>query len=146
MSCPQRTTTNETLAPAPIPHGQVTEEDFIDHHANLSFGVKSDTDFRELVMNCWDLGGGGDGGDDGDSHLSAGVADVLRRANAPRRKFMVSYADGSQCVEDLPFSTEASPVVFAWIFSVLFMVARICRESSTLHSMNACHPIFNTWE
>lgn len=92
----------------PMPHGQVTEEDFIEHHANLSFGVKSDSDFRELVMNCWGLAGGGGGGDDGDSHLSADVADVLRRANAPRRNFLVSYADGSQCVENLPFSTAVS--------------------------------------
>lgn len=88
----------------------MTEEEFIEHHANLSFGVKSDTDFRELVMKCWGLDGGGDGGRsaDGDGCMSADVADFLRRANAPSRKFLVSYADGSQCVEDLPFSTEAS--------------------------------------
>lgn len=90
----------------------MTEEDFIEHHANLSFGVKSDADFRELFISCWGLDGGG--GADGDKRLSAGVADVLRRANAPHRKFLVSYGDGSQCVEDLPFLTAVSAVVSNW--------------------------------
>lgn len=80
----------------------MTEEDFIEHHANLSFGVKGDADFRELVIGCWGLDGGGD--EEGKC-LPADVADVLRRADTPHRKFLVSYADGSQCVEDLPFLT-----------------------------------------
>lgn len=90
------------------PHEQVTEEDFIEHHANLSFGVKGDADFRELVISCWGLDGGRAA--DVDNHLSADVAEVLRRAHAPHRKFLVSYADGSQCVEDLPFLTAVSDV------------------------------------
>ncbi|CAN0422419.1 unnamed protein product, partial [Ectocarpus sp. 13 AM-2016] len=73
--------------------------DFIEHHANLSFGIKRDEDFRELVINCWGLDGGGVGG--GDACMPADVAYVLRRVNAPRRKFLVSYADGSQRVEEL---------------------------------------------
>lgn len=85
------------------PRAQVTEEDFIEHHANLSFGVKSDADFRDLVIGCWGLDGGG--GADGGKRMSEDVADVLRRAHAPRRKFLVSRADGSQCVEELPFVT-----------------------------------------
>ncbi|CAM9395475.1 unnamed protein product [Scytosiphon promiscuus] len=85
---------------------KVTEDDFIEHHANLSFGLKSDADFRELVVNCWGLDGS-DSSLDGRHRVSAEVADELRRANAPRRAFLVSYADGSQCVEELPFSSEA---------------------------------------
>lgn len=85
----------------------MTEDDFIEHHANLSFGVKSDAEFRELVINCWGLDGGGG---DGDKRLPADVARVLTRANAPHRKFLVTCADGSQRVEDLPFSTEVGSV------------------------------------
>ena len=98
------------------PHEQVTEEDFIEHHANLSFGVKGDADFRELVISCWGLDGGGGAG--GDKGLPADVADVLRRAHAPHRKFLVSYADGSQCVEDLPFLTTVSRVKLVSVSSV----------------------------
>ncbi|CAM9380713.1 unnamed protein product, partial [Ectocarpus sp. 12 AP-2014] len=83
---------------------QVSEKDFIEHHANLSFGIKRDEDFRELVINCWGLDGGGVGG--GDACMPADVADMLRRVNTPRRKFLVSYADGSQRVEELPFSSK----------------------------------------
>lgn len=83
---------------------QVTEDDFIEHHANLRFGLQSEVDFRELVINCWGLDGSD--GWDGGNRMSAEVANELRRANAPRRTFLVSYADGSQCVEELPFSSE----------------------------------------
>lgn len=89
-----------------LSHYKVTENDFIEHHANLGFGVKSDADFRALVINCWGLDDGGGG--DGESLLPADVARVLSRANAPHRKFLVTCADGSQRVEDLPFSTEVS--------------------------------------
>lgn len=89
-------------------HGKVAEEEFIEHHANLSFGTKGDADFRELVISCWGLDGGG--GADGDKCMSADVADVLRKAHAPHRKFLVSYADGSQYVEDLPFLTAVSSI------------------------------------
>lgn len=85
----------------------MTQDDFIEHHANLSFGVKSDVDFRALVINCWGLDDGG-GGDGEEGHLPADVARVLSRANSPHRKFLVTCADGSQRVEDLPFSTEVS--------------------------------------
>ncbi|CAM9464665.1 unnamed protein product, partial [Hapterophycus canaliculatus] len=84
---------------------QVTEDDFIEHHANLSFGIQRDVDFRELVINCWGLDGS-DSAWDRCNCMSAEVADELRRANAPWRTFLVSHADGSQCVEELPFSSK----------------------------------------
>lgn len=100
-----------------LSHQQVTEDDFIEHHANLSFGTKSDADFRELVINCWGLD---DGRGDGDNHLPADVARVVSRANAPHRKFLVTCADGSQRVEGLPFSTEVSSATNL-VLGMLFM-------------------------
>lgn len=109
---------------------QVSEEDFIEHHANLSFGVKRDADFRELVISCWSLDGGG--GADGDKCVPADVADVLRRAHAPHRKFLVSYADGSQCVEDLPFLTTASGV------KLVAVSLRTCPSENLCTAMMSC--------
>lgn len=97
---------NRSCLHACLARQQASEKDFIEHHANLSFGIKRDEDFRELVINCWGLDGGGVGG--GHVRMPADVADVLRRVNAPRRKFLVSYADGSQRVEELPFSSKVT--------------------------------------
>ena len=77
----------------------MTEEDFIEHHANLSFGLPAARDFHELVINCWGLDGCGDGA------LFENPA-AFDCTGGSHRRFLVTYADGSQSVEELPFSSE----------------------------------------
>lgn len=77
----------------------MTEEDFIEHHANLSFGIPTPREFHELVSNCWGLDGCGD-------HPLVENSAVFDCAGGSHRSFLVTYADGSQSVEELPFSSE----------------------------------------
>lgn len=96
------------------PRQQVSKEDFVEHHANLSFGVPSDAQFRQLITNCWGL-------DDpnaadhnrmsqADGIMVIGAIASSLAGSSNLRKFLVSYADGSQSVEELSFSSEVREV------------------------------------
>lgn len=92
----------------------MSEEDFVGHHANLSFGVPSDAQFHQLISNCWGLDDQNAADQnrvpqtDGTMPIDADIAGLAGNSNL--RKFLVSYADGSQSVEELTFPSEVREV------------------------------------
>lgn len=93
----------------------MSEQDFIEHHANLSFGISSDIQFRQLVVNCWRVDGVGVGHQ---PHPSAQGNGGLGGSSSPRRRFLVTYRDGSQSVEELDFLLEVRDWSIRWSASV----------------------------
>lgn len=93
---------------------QVSKEDFVEHHANLSFGVPSDAQFGQLITNCWGLDDPNAADHDrlsqADGITTIGAIASGLAGSSNLRKFLVSYADGSQSVEELSFSSEVREV------------------------------------
>lgn len=91
---------------------QISKEDFIEHHSDISFSVPSDTEFRQLVLKCWGIDSDSDHATDR-GHMPPDEITTEEktlkqacRTVTRRRNFVVTYLDGSQAVQELPFPSE----------------------------------------
>lgn len=90
---------------------QISREDFIEHHSDLSFSIPSDEEFRQLVLKCWDIDSDKGHATDRTPLDEITIEDKsvkqACRKGTHWRNFSVTYLDGSKGIEELPFPSEA---------------------------------------